>query len=59
MIQTEYIATHIRGKMCIRDSMNTIDECMKYATDRDSFVSLMESEGYAVRWECGRKYRCV
>ena len=36
--------------------MNTIDECMKYAADKDTFVSLMASEGYAVRWESGRKY---
>ena len=36
--------------------MNTIDECMKYAADKDAFVSLMASEGYAVRWESGRKY---
>ena len=36
--------------------MNTIDGCMKYAADKDAFVSLMESEGYAVRWESGRKY---
>ena len=36
--------------------MNTIDECMKYAADKDAFVSLMESEGYAVRWESGRKH---
>ena len=36
--------------------MNTIDECMKYAADRDAFISLMESEGYQVRWEIGRKY---
>ena len=36
--------------------MNTIDECMKYAADRDAFVSLMASEGYAVRWEGTRKY---
>ena len=36
--------------------MNTIDECMKYAADRDAFVSLMASEGYAVRWESSRKY---
>ena len=36
--------------------MNTIDECMKYAVDKDAFVSLMASEGYAVRWESGRKY---
>ena len=36
--------------------MNTIDACMKYAADRDAFVSLMASEGYAVRWEGTRKY---
>ena len=36
--------------------MNTIDACMKYAADKDAFVSLMESEGYAVCWESGRKY---
>ena len=36
--------------------MNTIDECMKYAADKDTFVSLMASEGYAVRWESSRKY---
>ena len=36
--------------------MNTIDECMKYAADKDTFVSLMTSEGYTVRWESGRKY---
>mgnify|MGYP004527346577 CR=1 FL=1 len=36
--------------------INTIDECMKHAADRDAFVSLMESEGYAVRWESSRKY---
>ena len=36
--------------------MNTIDECMKYAADKDAFISLMESEGYAVRWESSRKY---
>ena len=36
--------------------MNTIDECMKYAADKDAFVSLMESEGYQVRWESSRKY---
>ena len=36
--------------------MNTIDECMKYAADKDAFVSLMASEGYAVRWGDTRKY---
>ena len=36
--------------------INTIDACMKYAADKDTFVSLMASEGYAVRWESTRKY---
>lgn len=35
--------------------MNTIDQCMKYAETRDEFISLMESEGYQVRWTDNRK----
>lgn len=48
--------TALKGQSWKLRLMNTIDECMKYAADRDAFVSLMESEGYAVRWENGRKY---
>ena len=48
--------TALKGQSWKLRLMNTIDECMKYAADKDSFVSLMESEGYAVRWESGRKY---
>ena len=48
--------TALKGQSWKLRLMNTIDECMKYAADRDAFVSLMESEGYAVRWESGRKY---
>ena len=48
--------TALKGQSWKLRLMNTIDECMKYAADRDTFVSLMESEGYAVRWESGRKY---
>ena len=48
--------TALKGQSWKLRLMNTIDECMKYAADRDSFVSLMESEGYAVRWESSRKY---
>ena len=48
--------TALKGQSWKLQLMNTIDECMKYAADKDSFVSLMESEGYAVRWESGRKY---
>ena len=35
--------------------MNTIDQCMRYAETRDDFISLMESEGYQVRWTDSRK----
>lgn len=55
MSGTEY-HTALRGQSWKLRLMNTIDECMKYAADRDAFVSLMESEGYAVRWEDTRKY---
>ncbi|MDD7486483.1 MAG: relaxase/mobilization nuclease domain-containing protein, partial [Clostridiales bacterium] len=48
--------TALKGQSWKLRIMNTIDECMKYAADRDAFVSLMASEGYAVRWESGRKY---
>ena len=48
--------TALKGQSWKLRLMNTIDECMKYAADRDTFVSLMASEGYAVRWESGRKY---
>ena len=51
----EYHAA-LKGQSWKLRLMNTIDECMKYAADRDAFVSLMASEGYAVRWESGRKY---
>ena len=48
--------TALKGQSWKLRLMNTIDECMKYAADRDAFVSLMASEGCAVRWESGRKY---
>ena len=48
--------TALKGQSWKLRIMNTIDECMKYAADKDAFVSLIASEGYAVRWESGRKY---
>ena len=48
--------TALKGQSWKLRLMNTIDECMKYAADKDAFVSLMASEGYAVRWEGTRKY---
>lgn len=35
--------------------INNIDECMRYATSKDMFVQMMESEGYAVKWTDTRK----
>jgi hypothetical protein len=48
--------TALKGQSWKLRLANTIDECMRYAADKDAFVSLMASEGYAVRWESGRKY---
>ena len=48
--------TALKGQSWKLRLMNTIDACMKYAADKDAFVSLMASEGYQVRWENGRKY---
>ena len=48
--------TALKGQSWKLRLMNTIDACMKYAVDRDAFVSLMASEGYQVRWESSRKY---
>ena len=35
--------------------MNTIDQCMRYTSTKEEFISLMESEGYQVRWTDRRK----
>ena len=35
--------------------INIIDDCMRFAGSREEFISLMKSEGYAVRWEDSRK----
>ena len=48
--------TALKGQSWKLRLINTIDACMKYAADKDAFVSLMASEGYAVRWESTRKY---
>ena len=48
--------TALKGQSWKLRLMNTIDACMKYAADKDAFVSLMASEGYQVRWENNRKY---
>lgn len=51
----EYRAA-VKGQSWKLRLMNTIDECMHYAGNREEFIRLMQSEGYDVRWEGGRKY---
>ncbi len=34
----------------------SIDEAMKFAKSKEHFISLMESEGYEVKWTAERKY---
>ena len=46
----------IRGDSWKIRLINNIDECMRYATSKDMFVQMMESEGYAVKWTDSRKY---
>ncbi len=35
--------------------MYVIQSCMRRAADRDTFIALMESQGYQVRWEQNRR----
>ena len=35
--------------------INTIDQCMRYASTKEEFIALMKSEGYEVRWTDSRK----
>ena len=45
----------IRGGSWKMRLINNIDECMRYATSKDMFVQMMESEGYSVKWTDTRK----
>lgn len=47
--------TAARGESWKFRLMNTIDECMRYARNREEFIALMRSEGYDVRWTDSRK----
>ncbi len=44
-----------KGKSWKLRLANVIDECMNYASSKDSFIALMESEGYQVHWTDSRK----
>ena len=47
--------TAVRGESKKLLLMNVINDCMRHAASREEFIALMESEGYKVRWENGRK----
>ena len=51
---SEYHAA-VKGESWKMRLMNTIDECMKYAADKEQFIELMEFEGYGVKWTDTRK----
>lgn len=51
----------VKGESWKLQLMSVIDECMRYAQSRDEFISLMQSEGYDVKWTDSRKsitYTC-
>ena len=44
----------MRGESWKVDLAIQIDECMKYAVNKEQFIELMESEGYQVKWTDSR-----
>lgn len=44
----------VKGESWKLRLINTIDNCIRFATSREEFISLMKSEGYKVRWEKSR-----
>ena len=54
MSVSEYHAA-AKGESWKMRLVNTIDECMKYAGNKDEFIQLMEFEGYGVKWTDTRK----
>ncbi|MGE9971518.1 relaxase/mobilization nuclease domain-containing protein [Candidatus Pseudoscillospira sp. SGI.172] len=47
--------TAARGQSKKLQLMNVINDCMRHASNREEFITLMESEGYKVRWEDSRR----
>lgn len=45
----------LKGKNWKLQLANIIDECMRYADSRETFIALMESEGIKVKWTDSRK----
>lgn len=47
--------TAVRGGSWKMRLINAIDECMRYARNKNMFIEMMESEGYTVKWTDTRK----
>ena len=54
MSNAEYHAA-AKGQSWKMQLVNIIDDCMKFARNKEEFIALMESEGYEVRWTDSRK----
>ena len=54
MKSSEYHAA-VKGESWKMRLINTIDDCMKFAGNREEFIQLMALEGYAVKWTDTRK----
>ena len=54
-MSTREYRSAVKGESWKFRLMNTIDQCMRYAASKEEFISLMESEGYQVRWTDSRK----
>ena len=44
-----------KGKSWKFRLIDTIDQCMRYASNKEEFIALMQSDGYGVRWTDSRK----
>ncbi len=54
MSNAEYY-TAVKGESWKFELMRVIDECMRYAGNRDEFLTLLRAEGYDAAWRDSRK----
>ena len=47
--------TAVKGESWKFRLIDTIDQCMRYASDKEEFIALMQSDGYGVCWTDSRK----
>ena len=54
MSNAEYYTT-VKGESWKLELMRVIDECMRYAGNREEFLALLRAEGYTANWSPARK----